>query len=182
MTGRRTRSPEPVQLPAGCSHGTKHAYDYYLCGCPDCRAYKRRAMVARRERRQELFPDMKPSPPPLRLPDWLDQQLLDAIRSGPRVDWYDLAKCRPGTHRPAWARDLDPSDFYDEDEHDEVPARIQGYCGICPARADCIAAAMANESQSTVNGWWGSSPHDRRMIKRAIRIGFSFPTDQQEAI
>lgn len=185
MSRHPARSRRRVPLPDGIEHGTVWAYDYYRCGCGDCRAAKTaKAAVTRtrRAQRQEMFPQVPTDPPPPRFADWMTAELIDQVEAGPREGWEDEAGCRPGAPRPDWARDLSPADFYDEAEGDVPTTRVQGYCRECPVRADCIASALSIESQSTMNGWWGSSPHDRRVIRAGIRRGLRPVSDEQVAM
>lgn len=48
MSGRASRSTEPVPLPGHLRHGTYHVYCHYRCGCDPCRAAC--AEVTRRRR------------------------------------------------------------------------------------------------------------------------------------
>jgi hypothetical protein len=123
-----------------------------------------------------LFPvEDIPERPPEAPPEWAD---LDAIAAGPTHGWEAQAKCRPEnqTHRP---RPVTPADYFMPPKRrgdgvvvaasDRGTPLGKGWCGVCPVRSDCIAQALADETQRR-NGYWGSSPLDRTRIQTALDL------------
>lgn len=84
---------------------------------------------------------------------------LDALVAVDLADesWRQVADCR----------DTDPSVFFPVGtvEAQALYERARGVCAGCPSRLQCLAFGLGED-----NGCWGgTSPRDRRRIRKALR-------------
>lgn len=201
MATSRPRSPEPIDLPPGRTHGSAAGYRAG-CGCPPCREAKRISAGHYRGKARAgqlalfdltedqmggdgLLTGRKRLP---HLPPALDLDALAAAIVTPEDRWWDRARCKGN----AKLRDL----FHEEvpvqirqdgtiaycAPGDFVPESYQAWCAACPVWNQCMADVMAHEPHQRRSGWWGSSPTQRRHIRDAIAAHFeAIATYAQEA-
>ena len=93
------------------------------------------------------------APPPGSLVSRMAPTCSDALTE---PDWDVLgARCR----------ESDPLSFYPENGHNAAEAK--SVCRGCPARAECLAYAVATDEQYGI--WGGQSPSQRRPAVRAYK-------------
>lgn len=187
------RSPEPVDLPAGRTHGTPGGYRAG-CGCPPCRDAKRRnaaiykarrkAAVAAARAQLSLFEDDTLAGEGLlegrqrlpHLPPMLVIADLAHAMAHPEERWWERGRCRGRADLALL--------FHEEVEvqirHDGTKAycapgdfvdeSYQAWCAACPVWHQCIADVMRTEPHQRRSGWWGSSPTQRRHIRDELGL------------
>jgi hypothetical protein len=70
---------------------------------------------------------------------------------------------------------IDTELFYPENNELTADQRVlfKRMCGDCPVKAMCLEWALCHEREGI---WAGTSPHDRRRIRHAQRIGVADPS------
>lgn len=108
----------------------------------------------RRYTRTELPPALPPTPAPRPEPTRVQKPPPEPVfRPFIRGDWVDDALCAQ----------TDPEAFFPEAGDNVNPAlRI---CQACPVRQKCLDWALANNE--TFGVWGGTTPNDRRKLRRA---------------
>ena len=72
------------------------------------------------------------------------------------IGWHKYARCAEP--------DVDPEIFYVERGQSTKEARA--VCAGCPVRAECLAFAMDDADARAWGIWGGSSPRERRAMRR----------------
>ena len=71
---------------------------------------------------------------------------------------------RPIDPRPCRAPGADPAVWFPEGSQPHLVARAKALCATCPARAACLAAALARNEQFGI--WGGLTAAERRPLPR----------------
>ena len=75
----------------------------------------------------------------------------------PDRGWIASARCRG----------LQPDLFFPPSEDGEEVEEAKAICGACPVRVECLAYAL--EANETFGVWGGTTPGERRRLRRISR-------------